>query len=141
MGAGERIRTVRKLRGLTQKQLAEGIGLTESAVRNYELGLRQPSEAQIEAMASFLDVAPESLKSTEEETARGLLELVFRLEGELGLTPVNAADGLCVSVGRNTAGGKKASQALKAWKFMRDKLESGEITQTEYEQWKASFRA
>jgi transcriptional regulator with XRE-family HTH domain len=140
MGAGDRIRTIRKMRGLTQKQLAEGVGLTESAVRNYELGLRKPSEAHIAAMASFMDVTPESLRERGNETARDLLELVFRMEDELGLTPIESPDGFSVSVGLNSKGGKKAAQAIKAWKRMRDKLDSGEITQDEYDKWKVSFR-
>ena len=35
---GERIRYYRKRAQLTQKQLAEACGITEPAIRNYELG-------------------------------------------------------------------------------------------------------
>ena len=36
MSVGENIRRYRKLRGMTQAQLAEAVGLTEGAVRHYE---------------------------------------------------------------------------------------------------------
>ena len=39
---GERIRYYRQVAGLTQKALAEKCGITESAIRNYELGNRMP---------------------------------------------------------------------------------------------------
>ena len=37
---GAKIRSFRTMRQLTQKQLAESCGLSESAIRNYELGNR-----------------------------------------------------------------------------------------------------
>ena len=42
MADGSRIRELRTRRGLLQRELAEMAGVTESAVRNYELGLRTP---------------------------------------------------------------------------------------------------
>lgn len=47
MGTGELIRKYRKMRGLTQSELAEKCGLTDSAIRNYELGNRTPGEDQV----------------------------------------------------------------------------------------------
>ena len=40
---GAKIREVRERRGMTQRELAEKAGLTESAMRSYELGYRMPS--------------------------------------------------------------------------------------------------
>ena len=40
MSVGENIRRYRKLRGMTQAQLDEAVGLTEGAVRHYESGIR-----------------------------------------------------------------------------------------------------
>ena len=37
-------------------------------------------------------------------------------------------------------GFQKAAQALKAWKRMRDRLAAGEISEEDYEAWKARFR-
>ena len=64
MSRGERIRRYRKMKGLTQKSLAEKIGLAESAVRNYELGLRDPSQETLAALSDALGVPMSDRKST-----------------------------------------------------------------------------
>lgn len=140
MGVGERIRRCRKAGGYTQRGLAEEVGVTESAIRNYELGLRTPGESQLEAIAKALDVAPESLADVGPESARGALEMIFRLEGEMGLRPVETEDGTGIAVDPKAEDSQKLSQALKAWKRMREQLEAGKVSEEEYEAWKASFK-
>ena len=54
MADGSRIRELRTRRGLLQRELAEMAGVTESAVRNYELGLRTPRPQHLEAIARAL---------------------------------------------------------------------------------------
>lgn len=140
MGVGERIRRYRKAGGYTQRGLAEEVGVTESAIRNYELGLRTPSESQLEAIARALDVAPESLADVGPESARGALEMAFRLEGEMGFRPVETEGGIGIAVDPKADGSRKLSQALRAWARMRERLEAGEVSEDEYEAWKASFK-
>lgn len=140
MGVGERIRRCRKAGGYTQRGLAEEVGVTESAIRNYELGLRTPSESQLETIARALDVAPESLADVGPESARGALEMVFRLEGEMGFRPVETEGGIGIAVDPKVKGSQKLSQDLRAWARMRERLEAGEVSEDEYESWKASFR-
>ena len=107
MSRGERIRRYRKMKGLTQKSLAERIGLAESAVRNYELGLRDPSQ---ETLAALSDA--------------------------FGLKPV---DGETLALDPKAEGAQKLSAALAAWRGALDELEAGEMTQDEYERWRATF--
>lgn len=140
MGVGERIRRCRKAGGYTQRGLAEEVGVTESAIRNYELGLRTPSESQLETIARALDVAPESLADVGPESARGALEMVFRLEGEMGFRPVETEGGIGIAVDPKVKDSQKLSQDLRAWARMRERLEAGEVSEDEYESWKASFR-
>ena len=140
MGVGERIKRYRKAGGYTQRGLAEEVGVTESAIRNYELGLRTPSESQLEAIAKALDIAPESLADTGLAGARGALEMIFRLESEIGFRPVETEDGIGIAVDPKVEGSQKLSQALKAWARMRADLDSGKVSETEYEAWKASFK-
>lgn len=140
MGVGERIRRYRKAGGYTQRGLAEEVGVTESAIRNYELGLRTPSESQLEAIARALDIAPESLADTGLVGARGALEMIFRLESEIGFRPVETGDGIGIAVDPKAEGSQKLSQALKAWARMRADFDSGKVSEAEYEAWKASFK-
>ncbi len=71
MTKGETIKYYRNLRGLTQKQLGEKCGLSEPAIRNYELGNRTPSPQQLEKIAAALNATVTELI---------LPELLCRLE-------------------------------------------------------------
>lgn len=56
MAIGETIREYRKKRNLTQKQLGELSGTSESTIKQYELGKRQPRIEQLKKIAEALDV-------------------------------------------------------------------------------------
>lgn len=140
MTIGARIRRYRNEGGMTQRELADEVGLTESAIRNYERGIRTPSDEQIERIAGALDVSADSIREIGVSGARGALEVLFRYERELGLMPVVTGDGVAVVPDPSKEGSQKAAQALKAWKRMRDQLVAGEIDGDDYEAWKARFR-
>lgn len=57
MTIGERIRTIRKAKGLTQKDLAVLSGTSEITVRQYETGKRQPRIEQLILIADALGVS------------------------------------------------------------------------------------
>lgn len=140
MSVGSRIKRYRKAAGLTQEQLGEAIGLGASAVRNYERDIRTPKKGQLDAMAQALGIAPEALYDIDANNAREALEVLFRLEGTLGLKPVETKEGIAVAVSPTAPGAQKTAAALKAWKRMRDALKAGEISEEDYEHWKASFK-
>lgn len=56
MTIGERIKDIRKKAGLTQKQLADRLGVTPSQVGQYERGLRSPGSLQVKKFADALSV-------------------------------------------------------------------------------------
>lgn len=141
MSTGSRIKRYRKAAGLTQKQLGEAIGLGESAVRNYERDIRTPKKEQLNAMAEAMDIAPEALYDIDANNAREALEVLFRLEGTLGLKPVETEGGIAIAVSTDAPGAQKSAAALKAWKRMRDALNAGDVSEGDYERWKASFKA
>ena len=61
LAMGRSIRTLRKRRNLSQKELAQLSGLNESSLRSYELGARYPKADSIARIAKALAVPPESL--------------------------------------------------------------------------------
>ena len=61
MTIGERIKLVRKHRGLTQKALGAISGTSEITIRQYELGKRQPRIEQLQAIANALGVSTDYL--------------------------------------------------------------------------------
>ena len=140
MTIGARIRWYRNEGGMTQRELTDEVGLTESAIRNYERDIRTPGDQQIERIAEALDVSADSIREIGVNGARGALEVLFRYEKELGLMPVVTDDGVAVAPDPSKEGSQKAAQALKAWKRMRDQLSAGEIDEDDYEAWKARFR-
>lgn len=141
MKTGELIKKYRKLRKMTQKQLAAACGQTDSAIRNYELGNRTPGGPQLQAIAKALDISPEALREVPLESSRQALELLFRLDEEFGLEPMEV-DGMLV-LGFDTGAEKspKLATALKAWKKMLDSENAGEITPEELDEWKAESGA
>lgn len=60
---GDNIKNVRKSKGLKQKDLAEKIGVSATAIMRYEKGQREPDKETIEKIALALKVAPSSLMS------------------------------------------------------------------------------
>lgn len=58
---GSRIRKYRDLRGLSQKQLAEMIGVSNSRVSNWEQGINRPDANILAAICNVLDVSPSDM--------------------------------------------------------------------------------
>lgn len=141
MKTGQLIKRYRKMRGMTQAQLAEACGQTDSAIRNYELGNRTPGEAQIEAIASALEISPEALREVPLQNSRQALELLFRLEEEAGLVPMEVDGMLVLGIDGSAEESPKLAQAIKAWKRVIDSEKAGEMTPEEVVEWKASFGA
>ena len=56
MNIGERIKSLRKQKGLTQKELAKLSSISEMSIRKYESGDRQPKQKAIYHLAKALDV-------------------------------------------------------------------------------------
>jgi len=54
---GERIRKARLAKGLTQKQLAEILNVTDATVNRYEKGIRKPDPEMLKAIADVLNVS------------------------------------------------------------------------------------
>ena len=62
----EKISYYRKLRGYTQRQLADKMGVSTQAVGFWEQGRANPSTGKIEKLASILEITVEELMSSEE---------------------------------------------------------------------------
>ena len=57
----ERIKDLRIEKGLTQKQVAEAIGLTKNALGNYEAGIREPSLDVLYKLCDLFEVSADYL--------------------------------------------------------------------------------
>jgi len=57
----ERIKKIRKQKGLSQIELGECIGVSQQVITNYERGLREPNLETLLKIAGALDVTLETL--------------------------------------------------------------------------------
>lgn len=115
--------------------------MTDSAIRNYELGNRMPRDDQVRSIASALSVAPESLFDAPAATAREALELIFRIDEEFGLKPKEVGGEVVLAVDPSSKKASKLAQVLKAWLAQIDSEKPGEITSEQLAEWKAKFGA
>lgn len=53
---GDKLKTLRKGRKLTQDQIADHFGISRGAVSNYEIGRRRPNIKELQAFAEFYGV-------------------------------------------------------------------------------------
>lgn len=79
---GERIAALRKERGLTQKQLADSLQVTDKAVSKWERGLNFPDLTCVEPLAERLGVSPVALLGLEEKNADEILTASTKLHSE-----------------------------------------------------------
>lgn len=70
---GEKIRNARKSLGLTQRQLAEQLGVSNTSISNWEKGLSRPDADMIQKLCDILRLQPNDFYGTNEapgETTR-----------------------------------------------------------------------
>jgi len=66
---GEKIRSARKSLGLTQRQLADRLGVSNTSVSNWEKGLSRPDADMIQMLCGILRLQPNDFYGTNEAPA------------------------------------------------------------------------
>ena len=152
---GERIRFYRQQAGLTQKELAGLCEVSESAIRNYELGNRVPDFLTLHVITEKLRVNYASIASEKVTDLEGALQALYKLEELYGLYPTEV-DGQIHFVFRNSVAVDKFKPDLdtvmgspslllqyRVLGFMKACAlrDAGELTDEEYTLWKSKFPA
>lgn len=152
---GERIRFYRQQAGLTQKELAGLCEVSESAIRNYELGNRVPDFLTLHAIAEKLRVNYAAIASEKVTDLEGALQALYKLEEIYGLYPAEV-DGQIHFVFRDSMAMEKFKPDLdtvmsspglllqyRTLGFMKACAlhDAGELTDEEYALWKSKFPA
>jgi len=141
MRIGEKIKKFRVAQGLSQKQLAIMSGMSEPAVRNYELGNRTPSFQQLERLAFALKLSPYALADPCLENRHGVMQALFSMEDDFGLRPVEV-DGqvmLCIDRQKKNPAPGSPEDDLRDWYGVAVELAKGAISQEEYDEWRYSY--
>jgi len=144
MAIGERIHFLRNLRGMTQKYLGQAVGFPEKTadvrMAQYESGTRTPKADLTKALANALEVSPYALDVPDIDSNIGLMHTLFTLEDLRGLSVAEVDGEVCLKLDKSK--GKvyhEMSQMLFAWLEQAKKLDAGEITKEEYDQWRYRY--
>ena len=137
---GNKIKELRQRAGLTQRKLAQMSGLSESALRSYELGDRAPKEGIYERLAKALHVRPEYLTVPQFKNRYEFIYALLENEAMYGYKasfdsyerPVIAGDDCSTHFA-------EMREFLDDWAKMRQKLENKAITEEGYIEWKRSY--
>ena len=134
MISGQKLKKLRLLRNLTQKALAIKAGLTDAAIRNYELGNRSPTKEQLQKIAQALDCDISALTDHEPNSIHEFIHIIFDYEKEMKLRPlIDGATSALLSHDMNF------NDFLVEWAEMRKKHYNGKITDEEFADWKLSY--
>lgn len=132
----EKLRWLRSLRGLTQREVAQAAGIDESTVRNYELARRMPKPEHVRGLAAALEVMPEALIPFDDDTDHN----------ELFLMTVELADAYCFEFGYNDDFAYIAPtrnffiQGIERWAKAYEAMRTNEEAfRDDYELWKDEF--
>ena len=129
------LRTLRKDKGLSMKELGEIIGVAESTVSQYETGKRKPKEDMLEKISKALNVHSLYLSTKEKTTA---LDFAFSLlEWDIDNLPINIIneDGKHLIHIDNPI----FEDFLRQWAEKQNDLADGKITKEEYIEWKINY--
>ena len=119
---------------MTQLDLAERTGLSEAAVRSYELGTRNPKDAHREAIAEALGVSADYLREHDGYRESEIVHFLMEMEDAGFLRPV-LIDGTAyvMPVQANLEDGiQEWAEKERDWRFKK-------IGEEEYLRWKASY--
>ena len=70
MPFSDRLRTLRKLHGITQRQLAAAIGVSEITVQNYESQRKKPAYDALVSLSDYFDVSLDYLVGRSDDPTR-----------------------------------------------------------------------
>ena len=120
MAIGQRIKFFRNRKGMTQKQLGEQLGFkgktSDVRMAQYESEARVPKIDLVKQMSQIFDVNMYGLK-------------VRNVDGQ---------PHICLD-SSISAPGSSVDEMLRSWMEQADKLENGEISKEEYDEWRYKY--
>lgn len=137
MTIGEKIKKVRSLRGLTQKELGLLIGLSNIRVQQYESGYRIPQGKIMKDICDALEVSECFFVNHHMETEEDIIQLLFDLERRCSMEVIQIDE-------KNNIYGilfkdNIVNEGVKKWYEKRKLMKSGELSENDYALWQAKF--
>ena len=143
MAFGKRIKFFRNRKGMKQKELGELLGFlgktSDVRVAQYETEARTPKADLVKEMAQIFGVSPRAINVPNIDSYLGLMHTLFALEDRYGIK-IGEIDGeLCLRLDREHREYQHLFEPFHTWQQMAAKLESGEISQEEYDNWRYNY--
>ena len=143
MAFGKRIKFFRNRKGMKQKELGELLGFlgktSDVRVAQYETEARTPKADLVKEMAQIFGVSPRAINVPNIDSYLGLMHTLFALEDMYGIK-IGEIDGeLCLRLDREHREYQHLFEPFHTWQQMAAKLESGEISQEEYDNWRYNY--
>lgn len=143
MNIGERIKRIRTLRGMTQKDLGIALGFPERSadvrVAQYESGSRTPKEDVVQEMAKVLKVKPKAIADPDYNTYIGLMYMFFDLEETYGVHVDEINGELCLRLDRSHKDYTELFDMLRQWNEARKNGQADFDSAAAYEEWKLHY--
>lgn len=143
MAIGKRIKFFRNKKGMTQKQFGEMLGFlgktSDVRMAQYEAEARIPKFDLIKEMAGILGVSTHALNVPDIDSYVGLMHTFFALEDMYGLKIKDIDGELCLCLDRNNPSYLSMFDMFHAWQQQSAKLENGEISREEYDEWRYKY--
>ncbi len=143
MAFGKRIKFFRNRKGMKQKELGELLGFlgktSDVRVAQYETEARTPKADLVKEMAQIFGVSPRAINVPNIDSYLGFMHTLFALEDMYGIK-IGEIDGeLCLRLDREHKEYQHLFEPFHAWQQMTAKLEAGEISQEEYDNWRYNY--
>lgn len=143
MAFGKRIKFFRNRKGMKQKELGELLGFlgktSDVRVAQYETEARTPKADLVKEMAQIFGVSPRAINVPNIDSYLGLMHTLFALEDMYGIK-IGEIDGeLCLRLDREHREYQHLFEPFHTWQQMAATLESGEISQEEYDNWRYNY--
>jgi len=145
MAVGDRIKRVRNMRGLTQRELGAALGFDENTadvrIAQYESGTRTPKEDILKKIAEALDVNYRALYEPTLYAAEDVMYTLFELDEHYGIRLLDAApeEGYSKTVPSVNFNSNLLDNFLKEWQQRKKDLADGVISKAEYMEWKVNW--
>ena len=146
---GNRIRTIRVEKGMSQAELGNLVGLTADRIQKYENGARKPKKDLLKNIAAALGVSTLALVDPNTTSRVGAMYALFELENRFNMkiekTPEDKPPGMSLTVDFRDSMYEYMKEWYDVYSEMRTEMESAssEAEKTEilkaYHNWEWTF--
>lgn len=144
MAISDRMRRIRRFRGLTSKEVGMGLGFSEryaeSRMSQYESGQRVPKEKMIKELATAFDCNPEAIDIPDITSEHGAIFTLMELFQLYGFYP-NVSDGV-YSISwdkKSNPNGEEIAAFIKNWNDEYTKFKDGELSEKQFIEWMINY--